>query len=187
MTPPRLAGPRVLLVPVPHALATAVVEGRDPAPELAPLGLVPGAGWPHADTADALRPHAEHGDPGGDADVWLVVDGDAVVGDVGLAGPPDDDGDQEIGYGLAVPARGQGLATEAVAVLCAWLEQQGQVHRVVAEVEVGNEASQRLLARLGFAPEPATPPFERWGRGERLRRPVLRRLPEGIVVGRHVC
>ena len=184
---PRLAGPRVLLVPVPHDVAVAVVDGRDPAPPLALLGLVAGPGWPHADTADALRPHAEHGDPREPAEVWLVVDGDAVVGDCGLAGRPDDDGDQEIGYGLAPAARGQGLATEAVAVLCTWLEQQPEVHRVVAEVEVGNAPSQRLLSRLGFVPEPATPPFERWGRGERLRRPVLRMLPAGHVPGRHVC
>ena len=58
---------------------------------------------------------------------------------------------------------------------------------MVAEVEVGNDASQRLLARLGFTPEPAVPPYERWGRGGRLRRPVLRTLAAGHVPGRHVC
>ena len=43
------------------------------------------------------------------------------------------------------------------------------------------------MGRLGFTPEPATAPYERWGRGERLRRPVLRMLPAGHVPGRHVC
>ena len=186
MRPPRLAGPRVLLVPAPHAVAVAAVTGEGVAQALEGLGLSAGPGWPHADTADALRPQAEHGDPAVPAPVWLVVDGDVVVGDCGLAGPPDDRGDTEIGYGLSVPARGQGLGTEAVAVLCAWLEQQDDVLRVVAEVEVGNEASQRLLARLGFDRADATPPYERWSR-DAGRRPVLRRLPADHVPGRHVC
>lgn len=184
--PARLTGPRVSLVPVPHALAVAVTAGEDPAPSLAALGLVAGPGWPHPDTADAVRPAAEHGAPDDAPAVWLVVEDDVVVGDCGLAGPPDDRGSQEIGYGLAVPARGRGLGTEAVAVLCAWLESQPDVHRLVAEVEVGNEPSQRLLARLGFTPEPAVPPYERWTRPVG-RQPVLRRLPDGHVPGRHVC
>lgn len=186
MTPVRLVGPRVALVPVPHDVAVAVTTGDPVQGPLAALGLVAGPGWPHADSADALRPQAEHGDPAAPAPVWLVVDGDAVVGDCGLAGPPDDRGDTEIGYGLAAPARRQGLGTEAVAVLCAWLEQQDDVQRVVAEVEVGNEASQRLLARLGFAREDAVAPYERWAR-DAGRRPVLRRLPAEHVPGRHVC
>ena len=185
MTGRRLTGPRVVLVPCPSAVARAVVRGDDVGTALAPLELKPAPGWPHADTADALRPHAEHGPEDADADVWLVVDGDEVVGDCGLAGGVDERGEQEIGYGLAPGARGRGLGTEAVAVLCAWLEQQPDVRRVVAEVEVGNEGSQRLLARLGFVRQPAVPPYERWVRGE--PEPVLRRLPSGSVVGRHVC
>ena len=146
-------------------------RGRATSPVPSPRsGWCAGPGWPHDDSADALRPHAEHGDPDRDADVWLVVDGETVVGDLGLAGPPDDDGDQEIGYGLAAPARGQGLATEAVAVLCTWLEQQDEVHRVVAEVEVGNDAvpaaagAARLHSRAGhpalraLGPRRAAPP-----------------------------
>lgn len=191
MTLPRLSGPRVTLVPAPHAVALAVAEARDVGAALAALGLVAGPGWPHADSADALRPHAEHGDPGEPAGVWLVVDGDAVVGDCGLAGLVDAQGDQEIGYGLAPPARGQGLGTEAVAVLCAWVERRPGVRRVIAEVEVGNEASGRLLARLGFVRTPATPPYDRWVCPVEVQQergaPVGRRLPEGRVTGRHVC
>lgn len=185
MTPRRLVGPRVALVPASHAVAAAVAAGGDAGPALAALGLSAAPGWPHEDSADALRPHAEHGDAGATADVWLVVDGDLVVGDCGLAGQVDERGEVEISYGLAPGARGQGLGTEAVAVLCAWLEQQPDVRRVVAEVEVGNAASQRLLARLGFTPTPAVPPFERWVRGE--REPVLRRLDTDRLDGRHVC
>ena len=148
MTLPVLHGPRVSLVPVMHGVAAAVVAGTDPSVALAPL--VAGEGWPHEDTADALRPLAEHGRPGDDGG-WLVVVDSAVVGDCGWKGGPGPDGEVEVGYGLAAAYRGQGLGTEAVGLLCAWAEEQPGVRRVVAEVLPGNEPSLRLLQRLGFA------------------------------------
>ena len=165
----RLHGERVTLVPVPHAVAVAVVDAADPTGPPVDLDealrpLRAGAGWPHADTADALRPHAEHGGPGrADGTFLVVVDGE-VVGDCGWTGV-DADGDAEIGYGLAPAARGRGLGLETVAVLCAWVERQPGVRRVVAEALVGNEPSRRLLLRLGFAEIPGgAAPYVRYGR-----------------------
>lgn len=161
MTPAvRLAGPRVALVPVPHPVAVAVAAYADVDPPLAACGLRAAAGWPHEDTVDALRPLAEHGAPG-DGGTWLVVVDGAVVGDCGWFGPPDDAGEVEIGYGLAASARGQGLGTEAVAVLAAWAEQQPGVRLVTAEVLPGNEPSLRLLARLGFRESGSHAPYLR--------------------------
>jgi RimJ/RimL family protein N-acetyltransferase len=77
-----------------------------------------------------------------------VADG-VVVGDCGWFGPPDEDGEVEIGYGLARSVRGRGLGTEAVALLLDWLATKG-AKRVRAEVRPGNAASFALLARLGF-------------------------------------
>lgn len=176
----RLAGPTVALVPVPHEVAVAAValEGVDAA--LAPHGLRAGRGWPHADTGDALRPLADHGSPG-DTGTWLVVvpgDTGEVVGECGWYGPPDADGAVEIGYGLAAPYRRLGLGTEAVAVLAAWAEQQPGVRLVTAEVLPGNEASLRLLGRLGFSEQGSHPPHLRLVRpAPGLSRPR----------GRHVC
>jgi RimJ/RimL family protein N-acetyltransferase len=173
VTLPRLSGPRVALVPASRELACAVVRGLDPAPALLPLGLRAGAGWPHRDTPDALRPLAEHGGHDGG---WLIASAGAVLGECGWRGGPDHYGDVLLGYGLAPPARGQGLGTEAVALLCTWAERQPGVHRLVAEVLAGNEPSVRLLRRLGFDEEGGDPPFTRWARTrtQRLR-------------GRHVC
>jgi RimJ/RimL family protein N-acetyltransferase len=173
VTPPRLVGPRVALVPVLPDVAEAAVGRGDLAAALAVGGLQAGPGWPHADTADALRPMAEHGDA---TCAWLVVVDGAVVGDCGWAGPPDADGTVEIAYGLAPPARRQGLGTEAVAVLLTWTEQQPGVRTVAARVRVGNEASRRLLRRLGFVEEPAEPTWVRAVRGAGAR-----------IRGRHVC
>ena len=175
----RLAGPRVALVPVPHPLAVAVVAGDAPGieRELAALGLRAGPGWPHADTSDALGGLVEHSSPVG---TWLVAVSGAVVGDCGWQGEPDADGVVEIGYGLAAGARGQGLGTEAVGVLAAWVERQPGVRLVTAEVLVGNEPSLRLLARLGFSERGSHPPYVR------MVRPAPG-VPAPPVRGRHVC
>lgn len=178
MSLPRLRGPRVTLVPVPLALAQAVVATDGPALEAAlrSLGLTAGQGWPHADSADGLRPFAEFGAAGGGDGGWLVVHDGAVVGDCGWRGGPDDAGDCELGYGLAAPARGRGLGTEAVGLLADWAQRQSRVRRLTAEVLVGNEASRRLLTRLGFQPgvvpagaaRGAAAPYLRFERRSRL-------------------
>jgi RimJ/RimL family protein N-acetyltransferase len=168
MTPPRpqaLSGARVTLVPAPQDVARAVSGHDHPAlaVALAALGLRPGRGWPHDDSADALRPLAEHGTAGHVGTFLVVLDG-AVVGDCGWLGAPDERGDVEIGYGLAAPCRGQGLGTDLVDVLAAWAGRQTGVRRVTAEVLVGNEPSRRLLTRLGFTEEPGAPPYLRYVR-----------------------
>lgn len=175
MTLPRLTGAQVALVPVSLGLARAVVAGEDPTPFLTPL--LAGRGWPHADTVDALRPLAEHGEEGDDGG-WLVVRDGEVVGDCGWRGGPDAEGSVVIGYGLAAPARRQGLGTEAVALLCAWAEQQPGVQRIVADVHLDNEASRRMLRRLGFVERPDDPPWVRCVRDPDAA-PRIR--------GRHVC
>ncbi len=173
----RLAGPRVALLPVPFAVAVAVAAHEPVDVALTAVGLRAGDGWPHADTADALRPLAEHGAPG-DGGTWLVVVDREVVGDCGWFGPPDDAGVVEVGYGLAPAARGLGLGTEAVAVLTAWVEQQPGVLLVTAEVLPGNEPSLRLLARLGFHEHGSHPPYLR----------LVRAAPGAPRPrGRHVC
>ncbi len=144
---PRLESAHLVLVPQTLAAARALLAGEDP-------GLPLADGYPHADTFDALRMVVEHGGP--DDGGWFVVLSDEsgpgrVVGDLGTFGPPDDEGRVEIGYGLAAAYRGRGIGTEAVGTLVDWLVTVPGVRRVVARVEVGNEASRRLLARIGFA------------------------------------
>ena len=81
---------------------------------------------------------------------YLLLHRDHPIGTLGVAGALSPDGDQELGYSLVPAARGQGLGTEAVGALCAVLERQDGVRRLTAEVRPGNEASLRLLTRLGF-------------------------------------
>lgn len=137
----------ITLVPASRAVAQAVTAygGVDAALE----GLARVADWPHEDTADALRPLAEHPEHTGEGTFLVVRDG-VVVGDCGWFGPPDEDGEVEIGYGVAPSARRQGVGTAAVELLLAWCAERG-ARSVRAEVLPGNAASLGLLARLGFA------------------------------------
>ena len=59
--------------------------------------------------------------------------------------------DAEVAYVLGPAAWGQGLATEAVTVMCAQLAVDHGVTRLTAHVEPGNRASRSLLERLGFS------------------------------------
>lgn len=60
----------------------------------------------------------------------------------------------EIGYWLATPFRGQGIMTEAVKALCAWLfETRPNLARLEAKVHAYNPASARVLEKAGFERE----------------------------------
>ena len=55
-----------------------------------------------------------------------------------------------IGYWLVPEARGRGFATGAVGLLTAWGLGAGRLARIEAWVELGNDASVRVLSRCGF-------------------------------------
>jgi RimJ/RimL family protein N-acetyltransferase len=135
----RIVTERLVLEPLSQETARAVVDG-------APDGLRRGEGWPHADTLDALGMVAKYG-----SEAWLILENGVVVGDAGTHGPPNENGDVEIGYGLAVPARGRGLSSEFVPALAQALLARPEVRRVVArEVLADNVPSRRALERAGF-------------------------------------
>lgn len=75
---------------------------------------------------------------------------DRAVGAMGFHGVPDGDGSVEIGYDLAVDARGNGYATEALRTLSAWALTQDGVRKVGAVVDEGNVPSQKVVTRAGF-------------------------------------
>jgi RimJ/RimL family protein N-acetyltransferase len=139
-------------------------------------GLAWEEGFPLAPLLDSLR--MVTGDPDGPVRfgpffAYVVVrrsDGRAV-GDIGFHGPPGPDGEVEIGYALAPPARGAGLASESVVLMVRWAFAQSGVRTVSARVEPENRASLRLLQRLGFELDGPS--------GDHLRY-VLREAPHAI-------
>ena len=136
---PLLQTGRLRLEPVTAELAHAILAG-----DLSQLSAA--QGWPHEDTADGLAMAVRSGHPPG----WLIITGDKVIGDCGTHGWPDDHGRVEIGYGLAAPYRGQGLGSEAVAAITAWLLSQPDVRQVRACTSAANSASRRVLEKAGY-------------------------------------
>ncbi|MET8574402.1 GNAT family N-acetyltransferase [Streptomyces sp. NPDC005012] len=84
--------------------------------------------------------------------VLLRREDDRALGSMGFHGPPDEEGRVEVGYDLAVAARGQGYATEALRALSAWALDQEGVRVVTARVEAANTPSRRVLERAAFRP-----------------------------------
>ena len=72
-----------------------------------------------------------------------------LIGDIGLhvAG---DARSAEIGFTLARPAQGRGLASEAVTLAIAMLFEQTAVQEIVGITDARNTASIRLLERVGM-------------------------------------
>jgi RimJ/RimL family protein N-acetyltransferase len=138
MTTEDIHGDGLVLVEVPADRVDAVLAGD--------LGsYVAGPGWPHADTAAALSFRSAYG-----RRTWLIAVDGIIVGDLGTKGPLDAPEGVEIGYGLAGPSRGRGLATRAVGVLVTWLLAKDEVRRVVAHVKPANTPSVGVLRRLDF-------------------------------------
>jgi uncharacterized protein (TIGR02246 family) len=119
-------------------------------------GAVFPAGWPNdRDARDGLSWHlrALQSDPNQRAwRIRVIVEraSNRVIGSINLKGPPGDEGDVEIGWGLIEEARGRGYALEAASAVMAWAGRQPAVTSISATVPDDNERSQRLAARLGL-------------------------------------
>jgi [ribosomal protein S5]-alanine N-acetyltransferase len=74
------------------------------------------------------------------------------LGDIGINFDTPRNRQAEIGFAFAPEARGQGLASEAVAAMVERLFASGR-RRLVAQTDMRNVAAQRLLARLRFRRE----------------------------------
>jgi ribosomal-protein-alanine N-acetyltransferase len=72
-----------------------------------------------------------------------------VVGKIGFHGPPDAEGNVEIGYRVDPPYRGRGLATEMAVGLIRWGAEQGAT-ACIASVRPDNVPSLTIIERLGF-------------------------------------
>ncbi|MFJ2771813.1 GNAT family N-acetyltransferase [Streptomyces sp. NPDC087300] len=73
-----------------------------------------------------------------------------AVGGMGFHGAPDDEGCVEVGYDLAVAARGKGYATEALRALSQWALTHPEVTSLLAQTDPTNAPSQSLLTRTGW-------------------------------------
>lgn len=84
--------------------------------------------------------------------IWIATDREKkqIVAHAKFKGEPDEIGAVEIGYGTYPAFERQGYMTEMVGGLVGWAGRQPGVRRVVADTEVGNVASERVLEKNGF-------------------------------------
>jgi len=76
-----------------------------------------------------------------------------MIGDVAFCTTTYDDRQAFVGYSLARPYWHQGYAFEAVECLLKYLFDERNLHRIIAECDVDNVASWKLLEKLGFRRE----------------------------------
>jgi RimJ/RimL family protein N-acetyltransferase len=76
---------------------------------------------------------------------------DALLGSVGLH--LQSEGRARVGYFLAAPARGSGMATRAVRLLARWAFDDLAIRRLELVAATDNVASQRVAERAGFTRE----------------------------------
>ena len=163
---------RLRLVAGTEAFAAAELEARGKLSKL--LGALVPETWPPDNLRDVLdyfyAMYKEHPEWEGWL-TWYAVRIDSghpiLCGGVGFKGPPDKGGMVEIGYSVLPEFQGQGLATEAVAGIVQWANQQPEVKQIEAETNIDNEASTRVLDKnnficVGAGLEPNTIRFVHW-------------------------
>jgi RimJ/RimL family protein N-acetyltransferase len=125
-----------------------------------------------------------------------------LLGGVDLHGVDADDGTAEIGWFTVPAARSGGVGTQAVQALCRWAFGAAGLHRLTAQVEVGNWASRALAEKAGFtvegvlrdAPAPGGRRADTWLASllatdevrDRRAFPALGRPTDGVVALRHL-
>jgi RimJ/RimL family protein N-acetyltransferase len=81
-----------------------------------------------------------------------VIEDGAVAGAIGFPRLSWENERAEVGYWLATHARGRGIATRAVKLICDWGFAQG-FHRIELIASTENPASQAVAERAGFIRE----------------------------------
>jgi ribosomal-protein-alanine N-acetyltransferase len=149
---------RLLLRPLPVAAARALPGDR--AVAAAAIGAALDPDWPQPDLLDVL-PHQSAPEHWG---VWVIVENSTgtVVGDLGFFGPPDANGEVEIGFAVVPSRRRRGYAVEAGGALIAWARARPEVTSVRARCEPGNAASIATLTRIGLLRGPEVDGLVTW-------------------------
>lgn len=123
--------------------------------------------WPQQDLREQL-PHfielLQHDPASYPWMLWIIVSkaDKTVLGDIGFKGRPDKNGVVEIGYALLPPHRGQGYMKEAAVALVAWAFQQPHVRKLIAECDITNTSSRKILQHLGMKETMASGEMLHW-------------------------
>lgn len=95
---------------------------------------------------------------------WLAVTHHSgeLIGDMGFKGKPDGNGLVDIGYGIVKEHQEKGYATEGAKSLISWAFSTNRVQKVKADCLKDNQASIRVLQKLGMKYVGAKDNLMRW-------------------------
>lgn len=141
---------RLIIIPMNYSLMCSVLENRYEG--LAELGIKRSMEWPRQDTLDILnflKDNLENSDEVSGFDIWMIVKKEdmTVIGDAGFKGPPDENGDIEIGFGLIDNEQRKGYGYEAANALINWAFSQEDVRKIKADCLIDNYGSIRVLEK----------------------------------------
>lgn len=143
--------PRLELLPYTKTICEETMNGSTDM--LDQMGLVPGAGWPDADTLDTvpriLNNLQKVKSPSG-FESWMIIAQSTrrIVGDVGFKGLPNEAGEIDLGYGVIEGERRKGFAIEAAIGILDWAFDQKGVKVITASCRNDNFGSQKILTSL---------------------------------------
>lgn len=155
----RIARPRGELVDGPTALRAWREDDVEP---LAALCQDPEISrWtsvPESYSRDDARAYVESREAalqsGRSLDLAIAVPSDGpLLGSISLLRLAWPDRRGEVGYWLGAPARGQGHATRATRLICAWGQRELGLERIELLAAAGNVRSQAVAERAGFTRE----------------------------------
>lgn len=105
-------------------------------------------------TEEHARDFVTHGVPGRAYDLQLAIvdaESDEPLGSIGLFA--NREGVGEVGYWVAAPARGRGVAVRALRLVVAWGFEERRYARIQLHTLPGNTASERVAEKAGFTRE----------------------------------
>ena len=111
--------------------------------------------WVEVAQARAYLDHAKAGMDSGDIFPWAIADGesDRLIGALTLFSLHVEQRRAEIGYSLSPGFQGRGLAEEALRLALGFAFSSLGLRRMEADIDPRNNASCRLVERLGFQRE----------------------------------
>lgn len=154
MTPPTLETPRLILRPLVDPDADALFAACSNPRLTAHTSFDTHRSI--ADTRTFLATYAKLKYAAGEPDplgIAFKVKPEEVIGCVGARRESQEDWCMEFGYWVAEPHWGKGIATEASLALIRHVFEAFPIERLQSRVFTGNDASARVLAKLGFTHE----------------------------------
>lgn len=84
--------------------------------------------------------------------LWIIIDKklNIITGGVLFTGPPNENGEIEIGYGINPEFQKMGYATEMVQLMCSWAFGQKNIKSITAKTDSGNFPSHKTLLKNQF-------------------------------------